>query len=115
RSRSARRRKQFGAGFCRAVADRISQSKESRAQDDQPKKQGQHLSSPKSYFCVFRILRVACRCCHNWSHKSSLSRIYFGGAVSFPSNFCIPEKKSTGTGKTTVVFFSTPISVSVCK
>ena len=32
-----------------------------------------------------------------------------------PSSFCMPEKKSTGTGNTTVVFFSTPISVSVCR
>ena len=32
-----------------------------------------------------------------------------------PSIFCRPEKKSTGTGKMTVVFFSTPISVRVCK
>ena len=47
--------------------------------------------------------------------KSSRFPIYFGGAISFPKNFCIPEKKSTGTGKTTVVFFSTPISVSVCR
>src|ERR1019366_2696723 len=31
------------------------------------------------------------------------------------SNFCKPEKKSIGTGNTTVVFFSTPISVSVCR
>ena len=31
------------------------------------------------------------------------------------SNFCMPEKKSMGTGNTTVVFFSTPISVSVCR
>ena len=32
-----------------------------------------------------------------------------------PNNFWRPEKKSTGTGKITVVFFSTPISVRVCK
>src|SRR5947207_8004383 len=47
--------------------------------------------------------------------KSSRVQIYFGGAVSFPNNFCMPEKKPTGTGKTTVVFFSTPISVKVCR
>ena len=39
-----------------------------------------------------------------------------GAAVdAFASNFCMPEKKSIGTGNTTVVFFSTPISVSVCR
>jgi hypothetical protein len=27
----------------------------------------------------------------------------------------MPEKKSIGTGNTTVVFFSTPISVRVCR
>jgi hypothetical protein len=40
------------------------------------------------------------------------------GAASsppLPNIFCNPEKKSTGTGKITVVFFSTPISVKVCK
>jgi len=38
-----------------------------------------------------------------------------GGVDAVASNFCIPEKKSIGTGNTTVVFFSTPISVSVCR
>ena len=39
-----------------------------------------------------------------------------GAAVdAVASSFCMPEKKSIGTGKTTVVFFSTPISVSVCR
>ena len=37
------------------------------------------------------------------------------GAGTPASNFCMPEKKSIGTGNTTVVFFSTPISVSVCR
>jgi len=37
------------------------------------------------------------------------------GVGTFASNFCMPEKKSIGTGNTTVVFFSTPISVSVCR
>ena len=45
--------------------------------------------------------------------------LYFPAAaagVGAPaSNFCRPEKKSIGTGNTTVVFFSTPISVSVCR
>jgi hypothetical protein len=39
-----------------------------------------------------------------------------GGSPScLANNFGILEKKSTGTGKTTVVFFSTPISVKVCR
>jgi hypothetical protein len=37
------------------------------------------------------------------------------GAGTAASSFCMPEKKSIGTGNTTVVFFSTPISVSVCR
>jgi len=43
--------------------------------------------------------------------------LYFaaGGLGTLASHFCMPEKKSTGTGNTTVVFFSTPISVNVCK
>src|ERR1017187_767037 len=52
----------------------------------------------------------------NCSPPSS-SAVFAGAAAPFPlpSNFCSPEKKSTGTGKITVVFFSTPISVRVCR
>ena len=39
----------------------------------------------------------------------------FADPSPLPNSFCSPEKKSTGTGKITVVFFSTPISVRVCK
>jgi hypothetical protein len=36
-------------------------------------------------------------------------------ASDFSKDLVMREKMSTGTGKTTVVFFSTPISVNVCR
>jgi hypothetical protein len=36
-------------------------------------------------------------------------------ASDFSRSLVMREKMSTGTGKTTVVFFSTPISVRVCR
>ena len=92
-----------------------------------PKKVAQRITSPKnraSILPVPRVISVSSEYSVRGSRagaaitgviKSSRVPIYFGGAISFPNSFCIPEKKSTGTGKTTVVFFSTPISVSVCR
>lgn len=58
---------------------------------------------------------------HSTALKDTASYAVFAGAagaelaLGAANNFWIPEKKSTGTGNTTVVFFSTPISVKVCK
>src|SRR5579871_202100 len=52
-------------------------------------------------------------------HKTNYAVLALGSAELAagvePSSFWMPEKKSTGTGNTTVVFFSTPISVRVCR
>ena len=92
-----------------------------------PKKVAQRMTSPKNKASILpipRVISVSSEYSVRGSRagaaitgviKSSRVAIYFCGAISFPNNFCIPEKKSTGTGKTTVVFFSTPISVSVCR
>ena len=53
---------------------------------------------------------------HECTKDTRDCKLYFAAEGSpFASNFWSPEKKSTGTGKTTVVFFSTPISVKVCR
>jgi len=59
---------------------------------------------------VPRVISVSC-CAVGMETKVNL--YLSAGAGTLASHFCMPEKKSTGTGNTTVVFFSTPISVSV--
>src|SRR5580704_8180648 len=95
--------------------------KKNRADGYQSEKEGKHLAGAQS---DFRVLRSGG--CHFYLVFTSskllpmdAAQLFAGADAASPSglanSFCIPEKKSTGTGKTTVVFFSTPISVRVCR
>ena len=90
-----------------------------------PKKTAQSATSPKNRASILPVPSVI--------SVSSSSRCHFylvvvfdGGCSALRSGSArlhrvlritseCSEKKSTGTGKTTVVFFSTPISVKVCR
>ncbi len=61
------------------------------------------------------VISVSCCAVAMFSSVDLYFPVGAPGAGTLASNFCMPEKKSMGTGKTTVVFFSTPISVSVCR
>src|ERR1700730_268946 len=82
-----------------------------------PKKTAQIATSPKnraSILPVPSVISVSCdvavvmcvprRCYRRWRPQ-----LFAGAGAASPSGFanifCMPEKKSTGTGKTTVVFF----------
>src|SRR5208282_4900657 len=91
-----------------------------------PKKTAQSATSPKkraSILPVPRVISVSCDvavviCTSSWLPMEAAQLFAAAGAApasGLANNFGILEKKSTGTGKTTVVFFSTPISVKVCR
>src|SRR6202521_2011666 len=88
-----------------------------------PKKTAQSATSPKnraSILPVPSVISVSSDVAVAICTSSSLpmdAQLFAAPGESPPSglanNFGMLEKKSTGTGKTTVVFFSTPISVKV--
>src|SRR3979490_1654494 len=90
-----------------------------------PKKTAQTATSPKnraSILPVPSVISVSCDvavviCTSSFLLPMEAAQLFAGAASpsGFANIFCMPEKKSTGTGNTTVVFFSTPISVKVCR
>src|SRR5262249_28045017 len=80
----------------RVLADGVAEAEEDAADDRGGKEDPQQLAGAERDFGVLHVLHVI--------------------AHLFLSMIClIPARMSTGTGKTIVVFFSTPISVSVCR
>jgi hypothetical protein len=97
------------------------------SENPMPKKTAQSATSPKnraSILPVPNVISVSCDvavviCTSSFLLPMETAQLFAAAGAASPSgfanSFCMPEKKSTGTGKTTVVFFSTPISVNVCR
>jgi len=79
------------------AAHYVTQSEENSAEQDHAEKQSYQVPAFENPVAA----SASCVACHF---------LYF-----FSSDFIHCEITSTGSGKITVVFFSTPISTSVCK
>src|ERR1700733_7035434 len=92
-----------------------------------PKKTAHSATSPKNNASILPVPSVisvssdvaVAISTSSWWVPVEAAQLFVAAGNAPPSclanNFGILEKKSTGTGNTTVVFFSTPISVNVCR
>ena len=77
------------------------------------KEQAQQFARAQRYFGIISCHRVHSRSSSHHTAGGACEPLSF--AASSFTRFCSPASRSTGTGKMMVVFFSTPISVKVCK